>query len=210
VLSLVPSHHNHAIGENIGIRLDVDHVVVSRRGSLHDPLAGSRAHPFRRSKPRCAAPTACSAPALDLSPARLLEAYRHGIFPWYSEGEPILWWSPDPRMVLVPDEVRMSRSMLKDAARGRTKCARHGLRRGHPRAAAAAPGQAGTWISEEMRRLCALHELGHAHCVETWIDGDWRADCTAWRSVACLLRRVDVLALTRRLEDRPRPPGALS
>ncbi|HSN19168.1 MAG TPA: leucyl/phenylalanyl-tRNA--protein transferase, partial [Usitatibacter sp.] len=54
----------------------------------------------------------------DLSPGRLVEAYRHGIFPWYSEGDPILWWSPDPRMVLFPGELKVSRSLRKTLARG--------------------------------------------------------------------------------------------
>src|SRR5499427_6834463 len=54
----------------------------------------------------------------DLSPRRLLDAYAHGIFPWFSEGDPILWWSPDPRMVLFPDELKVSRSLRKTVARG--------------------------------------------------------------------------------------------
>ncbi len=109
----------------------------------------------------------------DLSPWRLLEAYRHGIFPWYSRGEPILWWSPDPRMVLFPAEFRISRSL------------RRRLREPHFRttfdtafpavigacAEIARAGQSGTWITREMQRAyCRLHELGFAHSVETWID----------------------------------------
>jgi leucyl/phenylalanyl-tRNA--protein transferase len=109
----------------------------------------------------------------DLSPARLLEAYRHGIFPWYSEGEPILWWSPDPRLVLLPEEVKLSRSLRRTLQRGRhevrldTAFAEVIRACSEPR-----PGQDGTWITPEMRQAyCRLHELGHAHCVETWIDG---------------------------------------
>ena len=115
----------------------------------------------------------------DLSAERLLAAYRIGVFPWYSEGDPILWWSPDPRMVLFPDEFNVSRSFAK-TLRNRVyeirfdssfeqvldECA--GPRRGD-----AAEGRApGTWITPEMRAAyCELNRLGHAHSVETWIDG---------------------------------------
>ena len=110
----------------------------------------------------------------DLSPARILAAYRHGIFPWFSAGEPILWWSPDPRMVLFPAEFRISRSLRKTLRNGDytvrldssfaaviDACAHT------PR-----PGQPGTWITPEMRRAYVeLHELGWAHSVETWCGG---------------------------------------
>lgn len=118
-------------------------------------------------------PDGLLAASLDLSPARVLEAYRHGIFPWYSEGQPVLWWSPDPRMVLVPDEVRITRSMLK-VLRNRPYEIRCDTAFETVMRSCAAPrdGQAGTWISEEMiAAYCALHARGHAHCVETWIDG---------------------------------------
>lgn len=111
----------------------------------------------------------------DLSPPRLLAAYTQGIFPWYSPGEPILWWSPDPRMVLFPEEVKLSRSLAKtlrnaaynirfDTAFSATisACARK------PRS-----GQSGTWISAEMITAYEkLHQLGYAHSVETWVDGE--------------------------------------
>jgi len=109
----------------------------------------------------------------DLSPDRLVLAYREGIFPWFSEDEPILWWSPDPRFVLFPEELRISRSMKKVLRRGtfRLTCDRafHEVIEGcrQPRR-----GQRGTWITEEMvgayRRL---HDLGLAHSVETWFAG---------------------------------------
>ncbi len=109
----------------------------------------------------------------DLSPQRLLEAYRHGIFPWFSEGEPVLWWSPDPRMVLFPAELKLSRSLAKTLRRGqynvRLDTAFPAVIRecSQPR-----PGQDGTWITPEIQQAyCRLHALGHAHCVETWIDG---------------------------------------
>jgi leucyl/phenylalanyl-tRNA--protein transferase len=109
----------------------------------------------------------------DLSPRRLLAAYRKGIFPWYSEGDPILWWSPDPRMVLFPSELRLTRSLAK-VLRNRVYEVRYDtafddVLRG---CAALRPGQPGTWITGEMRAAYRrLHDLGYAHSVETWIDG---------------------------------------
>jgi len=110
----------------------------------------------------------------DLSATRLLQAYRQGIFPWFSEGEPILWWSPDPRMVLIPKEFCVSHSLRKALRKGRyevrTDTAFEQVMR-----ACAAPrtGANGTWIHEEMiAAYCELHRLGHAHSVETWMDGE--------------------------------------
>lgn len=110
----------------------------------------------------------------DLSAARLLEAYRHGIFPWFSEGETILWWSPDPRMVLIPKEFKVSHSLLKTLRKGqyeiRTDSAFEQVMR-----ACAAPreGANGTWITEEMiNAYCEQHCMGYAHSVETWMEGE--------------------------------------
>jgi leucyl/phenylalanyl-tRNA--protein transferase len=110
----------------------------------------------------------------DLSPRRLLAAYRHGIFPWYSEGDPILWWSPDPRMVLFPAELRVTRSLAKTLRNAsyevRFDTAFDDVMRG---CAAPRVGQPGTWITAEMRAAYGrLHELGYAHSAETWIDGE--------------------------------------
>ncbi len=110
----------------------------------------------------------------DLSPERLVEAYRHGIFPWYSEGDPILWWSPDPRMVLFPPELKVSRSLRKTVARG-TYEVRFDTAFGRVIDECAAPrlGQAGTWIVPEMRAAYGrLHGLGLAHSVEAWRDDE--------------------------------------
>ena len=110
----------------------------------------------------------------DLSLARLTQAYRHGIFPWYSAGQPLLWWSPDPRMVLVPSEFRITRSLRKRLRR-RDYEIRVDTCFEHVMAACAAPrrGQAGTWITTEMvGAYAALHRCGMAHSVETWIDGE--------------------------------------
>ena len=109
----------------------------------------------------------------DLSEERLLLAYRSGIFPWYSDGEPILWWSPDPRLVLYPREFHLSRSMLKTLKHGDfaltldtaferviAECARVRCETGE-----------GTWIVGDMRKAyCALHRSGFAHSIEAWQD----------------------------------------
>ena len=110
----------------------------------------------------------------DLSPERLLEAYRHGVFPWYSEGDPILWWSPDPRMVLFPAELKVSHSLRKTVARGIYET-RFDTAFADVIAACAAPrdGHSGTWIVPEMiAAYTALHELGFVHSVESWCDGE--------------------------------------
>jgi leucyl/phenylalanyl-tRNA--protein transferase len=110
----------------------------------------------------------------DLSLKRLLLAYKLGIFPWYSEGEPILWWSPDPRLVLYPDEFKVSRSLNKVVRKATfkvtmdcafekviTECARVRVE-----------NHEGTWIVAEMAQAyCRLHEAGYAHSVETWMNG---------------------------------------
>lgn len=108
-----------------------------------------------------------------LSPEWLLEAYRHGIFPWFNAGEPILWWSPDPRLVLIPDAIRISHSLRKTLRRGRFEV-RFDTAFAEVIEACAAPREPGlgTWITAEMRRAyCRMHELGVAHSVESWRDG---------------------------------------
>lgn len=110
----------------------------------------------------------------DLSAERLIEGYRRGIFPWFSEGDPILWWSPDPRMVLFPEELKISRSLAK-TLRNRRYEVRFDCGFDAVMAACAAPraGEPGTWISEDMREAYGrLQRLGHAHSVETWIDAE--------------------------------------
>lgn len=106
----------------------------------------------------------------DLKPERLLAAYRQGIFPWYSHGQPILWWSPDPRAVLFPQELKVSRSLRK-SARSRGFEVRYDT--SFAAVIAACGDQAlrpeGTWLSPDMRAAyLRLHELGYAHSVETW------------------------------------------
>ncbi len=120
-----------------------------------------------------AEPGGLLAAGADLSPARLLTAYRGGIFPWYGKDQPVLWWSPDPRMVLFPAEFHMPRSLARRLRRRdyeiRTDTAFETVMRAcaTPRA-----GDAGTWITPDMvAAYCELHRQGHAHSVETWIDG---------------------------------------
>ena len=110
----------------------------------------------------------------DLSPQRLLAAYRRGIFPWFSAGEPLLWWSPDPRMVLFPDELKISRSLTKTLRNADYEVRLDTAFGDVIRACARKPreGQSGTWITREMQHAYReLHRLGYAHSVETWVDG---------------------------------------
>ncbi|UGU14283.1 leucyl/phenylalanyl-tRNA--protein transferase [Sinomicrobium kalidii] len=109
----------------------------------------------------------------DLSPERLLLAYQSGIFPWFEKEDPILWWSPDPRMVLFPEELKIAKSMRKVLERNVftitfnrdfraviEACAETGRK-----------GQEGTWITADMiEAYCKLHELGYATSVEVWQD----------------------------------------
>jgi len=110
----------------------------------------------------------------DLGPARLIEAYRHGIFPWYNEGQPVLWWSPDPRMVLPPTEIRITRSLAKVLRNRQHEIRVDSAFRAVMQACAEPRAeQEGTWISQDMiNAYCQLHEQGMAHSVETWIDGE--------------------------------------
>jgi leucyl/phenylalanyl-tRNA---protein transferase len=124
--------------------------------------------------PERAHPSGVVAVGGDLTVERLLAAYKRGIFPWYGEGDPILWHSPDPRFALVPDELHVPRSLEKVIKRGAFElkldtvfeevigaCAR-----------APRPGQSGTWLTAEMRdAYCELHRSGYAHSAEAWQAG---------------------------------------
>jgi len=118
-------------------------------------------------------PNGLLAAGADLSSGRLLAAYRHGIFPWFSGGEPILWWSPDPRMVLYCAELKVSRSLAKNARNKgfevRVDTAFEQVLEG---CAGARADGSGTWLGAEMRAAYArLHRSGHAHSFETWRAG---------------------------------------
>ena len=133
---------------------------------------------------RSALPPGSDAPGLlaaggELTPQRLTEAYSKGVFPWYSGDQPVLWWSPDPRMVLMVDEFKLSRSLRKTVARfARTSGCEVRIDSAFARvigACAATPrdGQDGTWIVPEMTDAYrAWHALGVVHSFETWIDGE--------------------------------------
>lgn len=143
--------------------------------SLRLPRLGEAADaPFPPAESALEDPNGLLAFGGDLHPQRLLNAYRHGIFPWYSHGEPILWWSPDPRVVFDTKAFALPRRFRRELRSSHWRvsadtafdavidaCARS------PR-----PGQSGTWITREMRAAyVALHRLGHAHSVEVW-DGE--------------------------------------
>jgi leucyl/phenylalanyl-tRNA--protein transferase len=110
----------------------------------------------------------------DLSPQRLIAAYRHGCFPWYEQGQPILWWSPDPRMVLPPAELKVSRSLRKVMRQGRFNVTLDTAFADVIRACAEPRAYAqGTWITPAIEAAyVALHERGIAHSVEAWQDGE--------------------------------------
>ena len=114
----------------------------------------------------------------DLSPARLLNAYRQGIFPWYSEGEQILWWSPNPRAVLFPGQLKISKSFNKTLRKHPFKVT---LDKAFERVIEACSesridkdgSESGTWITEEMKQAyITLHRIGFAHSVECWEDDE--------------------------------------
>lgn len=125
--------------------------------------------------PSLAEPDGLLAVGGDLSPERLVAAYALGIFPWFSEGTPILWWSPDPRLVLLPAELHVPRSLARTLRRGAftftaDRAFEEVIRRcsGTPR-----PGQDGTWITGDMvEAYVRLHALGLAHSFEAWEDGE--------------------------------------
>lgn len=125
--------------------------------------------PFPPSSEALDYPSGLLAVSEDLSPGRLLAAYRRGIFPWFEEPQPVLWWTPDPRLVLFPDEFHCARSLRRTLRRERYRltvdtCFREVMEAcAEPR-----PGQDGTWISPRMvAAYGALHDAGHAHSIET-------------------------------------------
>ncbi|MBF0328249.1 MAG: leucyl/phenylalanyl-tRNA--protein transferase [Nitrospirae bacterium] len=110
----------------------------------------------------------------DLSVERLLLAYSQGIFPWFSEENPILWWAPDPRLVLFPDEFKISRSLKQTIKKGVYDVT---VNKAFPEVIAACAktkrqGEKGTWITHEMiEAYTELHRLGYAHSIESWHNG---------------------------------------
>ena len=110
----------------------------------------------------------------DLSPERLLLAYRSGIFPWYNEGEPIIWWSPDPRFVLFPEKIKVTKSMQSVLNNGKY---RFTINRAFTAVlqnckTVTRKEQEGTWITPAVQEAYTkLHQLGHAHSAEAWLNG---------------------------------------
>ena len=125
--------------------------------------------------PELAEPDGLLAVGGDLSPARLITAYRQGIFPWYSDGEPIRWWSPVPRLVLFPEQFHLPRRLARTIRKGIFRVTADtafaevisscgSLRR---------ESGEGTWITEDMKdAYILLHDLGFAHSIECWFEGE--------------------------------------
>jgi len=143
-------------------------------------LDGTPANFFPNIETALTEPDGLLAAGGDLSPERLLAAYSRGIFPWYSDDQPILWWSPNPRMVIEPSEVHIAKRMRRFMRQQRdtyqlrfnthfsdviSACAESRMYSDETGDAY----ESGTWITNEMHEAyCHLHELGHAHCLEVW------------------------------------------
>jgi leucyl/phenylalanyl-tRNA---protein transferase len=143
--------------------------------SLHLPrLEADPRAPFPHPSSALRRPEGLLAFGGDLSPQRLLNAYSHGIFPWYSSGQPILWWCPDPRMVFRTDTFRLPSRFRRQLRRSRWTLHADTAFEAvvHACATAPRPGQDGTWITDDMRAAyLEMHRMGHAHSVEVR-DGD--------------------------------------
>jgi len=138
--------------------------------SLRLPQLGADpASPFPPAGTALREPDGLLAMGGDLSPQRLLNAYAHGVFPWFSDGQPILWWSPDPRTVFRTDGLHLSARMRRELRRSEWRIVADRDFGAVIAACASAPrpGQDGTWITRDMQAAyCGLHRLGHAHSIE--------------------------------------------
>ena len=146
----------------------------------------NKSTPFPPIESALRSPNGLLAAGGELSISRLLEAYRQGIFPWFNRGEPVLWWSPDPRMVLVPGEFKISRSLKKILRKGSYEvrcdtafeqvmqaCAASRDRQLDSQHLAQHSSQHASWIHQDViAAYCNLHNLGYAHSVEVWMDGN--------------------------------------
>ena len=130
--------------------------------------------PFPSAESALVDPNGLLCAGLELTPELVLSAYERGIFPWYSEGQPVLWWSPDPRMVMLPQNFRLHRSLRKSLHHSRYEIRVDTSFEAVMRACAdPRPEQGGTWISGAIiEAYCALNSAGYAHSVETWMDGE--------------------------------------
>lgn len=120
----------------------------------------------------------------DLSTARLLNAYSQGIFPWFNAGEPLMWWSPNPRMVLFPNELKISNSLKKTLKKDSFEIRFNTAFRqvitacSDAKRSAQVSNQSNTWISKEMiNAYCNLHHIGHAICMESWLNNQLVGGC---------------------------------
>lgn len=116
----------------------------------------------------------------DLNAERLLNAYSQGIFPWFNEGEPVMWWSPNPRMVLFPNELKISNSLKKTLKKSLFDMRFNTSFRDVMKACSKSKrlGQTGTWISPKMiNAYCDLYQLGHAICMESWLNNQLVGGC---------------------------------
>ncbi len=141
--------------------------------SLYWVQANRLANDFPDTEEALVDPDGLLAAGGDLSPERLLEAYRRGIFPWFSDSQPILWWAPDPRSVLFPERLKISRSLAKTLRRKpfhvTFDTAFTDVMRG---CAAPRRGEPGTWITDTMLSAYTnLHQVGYAHSIECWSAG---------------------------------------
>lgn len=138
------------------------------------PLLGEDPQAFPPLERALREPDGLLAAGGDLSVERLLAAYSRGIFPWFGRGDPILWWSPDPRFVLDPGQIHVGRSLRRTLASDSFRFTFDRAFEDVVAACAIAPrnGQRDTWITPSMQRAYqALHRAGHAHSVEAWQDG---------------------------------------
>ena len=136
------------------------------------PFLGST-DPFPPVEQALDEPDGLLAAGADLTPGRLIDAYSHGIFPWFNEGDPILWWSPDPRTVLAPHDFHVSHSLRKRLKQRQfTVTADTAFAAVLDECAAPRPDDGGTWLTTPMKvAYLARHEQGHAHSVEVWMEG---------------------------------------
>jgi len=180
------------------MRLNTDLPWIAPHEALPDARAALRPAPW----------SGLVALGIDLSADRLEEAYRKGIFPWFSEGQPVMWWSPDPRMVLPLAEFRLKRSLRKTLLRFLREPGCE-IRLDHDFSAVMSqcaqvprPDQAGTWITAPMHAAYGqLHARGLAHSVETWVEGELVGGLycvtlgNAWFGESMFSRRTDASKL---------------
>ncbi len=138
------------------------------------PWLGENDHNFPLIKTALDDPNGLIAAGGDLSPQRLISAYKRGIFPWYNDDQPILWWSPAPRCVLTPDKIHISRSLAKQLRKNQFRISfNQSFADVIQQCSISRQHQEGTWITSEMQRAyLQLHHLGIAHSVEAWIDDE--------------------------------------